>query len=64
MSSKVTYETRIKTKAGDGPRFIVDQFAGFFARIQALRHARKIIRRGEAEIATVFRVKRIRTFGK
>ena len=62
--SKVTYEARIATKAGEGPRFIVDQFVGFFARFQALRHAKKMVRRGEAEVATVFRVKRIGTFGK
>jgi len=62
--SKVTYETRVETKAGDGPRFIVDQFVGFWARVQAVRHAKRVVKRGEAEIATVFRVKRIGTFGK
>ena len=64
MIDKVTYETRVTTSGGDGPRFLVEQFAGWFARFQALRHAKKIIKRGEAEIATVFKVRRIGTFGK
>ena len=62
--SKVTYETRVETKGGEGPRFLVDQFVGFWARIQAVRFAKRAVRRGEAEVATVFRVKRIGTFGK
>lgn len=59
MADRVTYETRIETSGGEGPRFKVDQFAGWFARWEALFHARKLVKRGEAKVATVFRVKRI-----
>lgn len=60
----ITYETRIETTSGKGPRYIVDQFIGFFAWFQARKHAKMLIRRGEAKTATVFRVKRIRTYTK
>ncbi len=64
MAGKVKYETRTRTSGGSGPRYIVDEFVGWFARWQAIRHAKRLVKRGEAEIATVLKVTKIRDIGR